>query len=137
MKPLSKHQLIELLPADESTLDAALRRFETAAPVLCREPGYCKQLVAEGWMEASQINWKGTPAFIIAWRVTPDGGFWLELAQALGVGAPFDILVAAIEQLASEKHARYFRFLTMRRGLVRLAQQRGCTPEAVLLTKVL
>jgi hypothetical protein len=137
MKTLSPDELVELLPADERTLNAALRRFESAAPVLCREPGFCKQLVAEGWMEASQIAWQGIPAFVVAWRVTLDKGFWVEIAQTLGIAAPFDVLSDTLEQLAREKGCRYIRFVTMRRGLVRLAQQRGYTPEAVLLTKLL
>jgi hypothetical protein len=135
MKPLSTEELVELLPADGATLNSALRRFEVAAPVLCREPGFCKQLVDEGWMEASKIIWRDKPAFLIAWRVTPDSGFWVELAQSLGASAPFDVLTDAVEQLARVKGCRYIRFLTMRRGLLRLAQQRGYTPEAVLLAK--
>ena len=137
MKPLSPDELIELVTPDAAMLDAALRRFDTAAPVLCREPGYCKQLVDEGWLQSTQINWQGRPVFVIAWHVTPDGGFWLDIAQTLGAGAPFDVLVRAVEGFARQQHCRYIRFLTMRRGLVHLAQQRGYSPEAVLLTKLL
>jgi hypothetical protein len=137
MKPMTTDQLVQLLPPDEATVDAALRRFEVAAPVLCREPGHCRHLVDEGWMASSQINWNDKPAFLIAWRVTDDGGFWLELAQTLGSGAPFDVLTETVERLAREKRCRYIRFLTLRRGLVHLAQSRGCRPEAVLLTKIL
>ena len=118
-------------------VDAAMRQFEVAAPVLCREPGYCRELITEGWMIPTQINWNGRPAFVFTWHVTSDNGFWLDVVQTLGLGAPFDVLVHAVEQFAREKRCRYIRFLTLRRGLVRLAQERGYTPEAVLLTKLL
>ena len=137
MKPLTADELVELLPPDEATLDAALRRFDVASPGFCREPGYCKQLIDEGWMTPAQINWNGKPAFIITWHLAPDGGFWLDLAQTLDSGAPFDVLTDSIERIAREKRCRYIRFLTLRRGLVRLTQQRGYRPETVMFTKLL
>jgi len=137
VKPLNPEQLVELVAPDDAVLNSALRKFEVAAPVLCREPGYCAELVSEGWMEPAQINWNGAPAFVITWHVTTDNGFWLDIAQSLGAGAPFDVLVHAVEQFARSKRCRYIRFLTLRRGLVPLAHQHGYKPEAVLLTKTL
>lgn len=137
MKPIAPDELVELLSPEDAMVDVALRQFEFTAPVLFREPGCCRQLIAEGWTTASQINWQGRPAFVVTWHVTPDGGFWLDIAQTLGTRAPFAVLVAAMEQFAREKVCRYIRFLTLRRGLVTLAQQHGYAAEAVLLSKLL
>jgi hypothetical protein len=137
MNTLSTEQLIELLPPDDAVLDRALQRFELTAPVLCREPGYCRQLIAEGWTNPSQINWRGRPAFVITWHVTSDRGLWLDIAQSLYAGAPTEALVNAVETLARQQKARYIRWLTLRRGLVRIGQRNGYRPEAVLLVKPL
>ena len=137
MKTLSAEHLIELLPPNDAVLDQALRRFDLTAPALCREPGYCKQLVAEGWTNPSQINWKGRPAFVVTWHVTSDRGFWLDIAQSLYTGAPTEALFNAVETLARQQNARYIRWLTLRRGLVKLGQRHGYQPEAAVLVKPL
>ncbi len=137
MKTLNADQLVELLWPDTATLNKALEQFDIASPALCREPGYCRELVAEGWTEPAQINWHGKPAFLITWRVTSDRGFWIDIAQTLNAAAPFSVLVQAGERLAALKQARYIRFLTMRRGLVKLAREFGYQPEAVLMVKPL
>lgn len=134
---MKTEELIELLPPNDSLLNSAMRKFEVAAPVLCRDAGYCKQLLDEGWMQPLQINWRGIPAYLITWHITSDRGFWLDIAQTLNAGAPFEVLVGTVENLAREKGCRYVRYLTVRRGLVWLGQQLGYTPEAALLTKVL
>jgi len=135
VKTLSPGELIELIVPDQAMVDAALRRFDATAPALCREPGYCRQLVAEGFLEAAVIHWQGEPAFFLCWRMTSDRGLWIDIAQTLSAGAPTDVLFDGVALLADREHARYIRFLTMRRGLVKLAQQRGYQPEAVLLVQ--
>ena len=137
MKTLSPTELIELLKPDAASLDQALRAFDAAAPVLCREPGYVKRLVDEGFMEASEVHWQGRPAFLVTWHVTNDRGFWLDVAQTLNGGAPFAVLIEATERLAREHGCRYVRFLTLRRGLVKLTAAHAYHAEAVMLTKVL
>ena len=137
MKTLVPDELIELLPASDDLVNEALKRFEFAAPVLCREPGYCKQLVSEGWTQPVQINFRGKPAFVVSWHVTSDRGFWLDIAQTLNAGAPVNVLFAGVELIARRQNARYIRFQTMRRGLVKLSKDRGYKPEAVLMVKPL
>jgi hypothetical protein len=140
VKTLTPTELIELLPPNAAMVDAAMRQFELAAPVLCREPGYCRELISEGWTIPQQVNFRGRPAFLFTWHVTSDSGFWLDIVQTLrngAPGAPFEVLVWAVEQFARAKGSRYIRFLTLRRGLVQLAQQQGYNPEAVLMTKLL
>ena len=116
-------------------VDAALRKFEFTAPALCREPGYCRELITEGFMEPAQINWRNEPAFFFGWRLTTDRGLWLDVAQTLSGGAPIEVLVHGVLTLADQKGARYIRFLTMRRGLVKVAQQHGFRAEAVVMVK--
>jgi len=118
-------------------LDAAMRSFDTAAPVLCREPGYCRELMAEGWISPIKVEWNDSPAYILGFRMTNDRGLWIEIAQTLNGGAPMEVLVKGVSLLADRQRARYVRFLTMRRGLVSIAQQHGYHAEAVLLTKPL
>ena len=137
MKALTKTELIELCPPDGATLAGALSRFETAAPVLCREHGYCRELIAEGWSKPVQINCAGRPVFLICYRQTFDGGFWVDIAQTLNGGAPTAVMFETVEKLARQSGARYMRFATMRRGLVKLACQFGFEPEAVLCVKQL
>ena len=137
MKTLVPDELIELLPASEETVNEALKRFEFAAPVLCREAGYCKELVSEGWTTPAQINFRGAPAYLVTWHVTSDRGFWLDIAQTLNARVPVNVLFAGVELIARRQNARYIRYQTMRRGLVKLGKERGYKPEAVLMVKPL
>ena len=135
MKPLTPKDLIELIPPEPATVDAALRKFEFTAPALCREPGYCRELFDEGFITPAQINWGDSPAFFLGWRLTTDRGLWVDVAQTLSGGAPIEVLVNGVFAIADQKGARYVRFLTMRRGLVKVAQQHGFRAEAVLMVK--
>jgi len=137
VRTISPAELIELLPPDPGLVEAAMRRFDTTAPVLCREPGYCRELMAEGWIAPIKVEWNHEPAYILGFRMTTDRGLWIEIAQTLNGGAPMEVLVKGVSLLAGRERARYVRFLTMRRGLVRIAQQDGYHAEAVLLTKPL
>ncbi len=137
MKTLTPDELIELLPPTPQQLENGLAAFELSAPILCREPGYLKQLIAEGWIETAVVNVAGRPAFLIGWHLTPDQGFWFDLVVTLGAQAPYTACVAAIERLAREKRCRYIRWVTLRRGIVKWATEQGYTAEAVILTKKL
>ena len=112
-----------------------MRRFEITAPALCRKPGYCRELVDEGFLEPLQINWLGAPAYFLGWRMTTDRGLWIDIAQTLIASAPADVLWNGVAMLAERERAAYIRFLTMRPGLVKLAQRHGYQPEAVLMVK--
>ncbi len=137
MKTLSPDALVELLPPTPQQLEDGLARFELSAPILCREPGYLKTLIAEGWMETATVNVGGRPAFLIAWHVTPDQGFWFDAVITLGAEVPYTVCVDAVERLARDKRCRYIRWVTLRRGIVKWAKEQGYAPEAVILTKKL
>jgi hypothetical protein len=137
VKTLTVHDLIELLPPEPAMVDAAMRRFDSMAPALCREAGYCRELMTEGFITPLQIKFRGQPAYIIGWRMTTDRGLWIEVAQTLSAGAPTEVLIEAVSMLADRERPRYVRFLTARRGLARLGTTHGYRAEAVLLTKTL
>jgi hypothetical protein len=137
MRTLSQDQIVELLPCEGALVDEALRKFESAAPLLCREAGRMKHLVDEGWIKLGLVQVNGVDAFVIGWRLAPDGGFWVEVAQSLGSGASLRSFIAIVDRLAVEARAPYVRCATYRRGLVRMLRGAGYVPEAVVLTKVL
>lgn len=138
MKTLNPTELVELLPPTPQQLEYGLAAFELTAPILCREPGYLKTLAAEGWLKTSIVRVNGVPGWLIGWHMTPDRGFWFDVVITLGESqAPYSTCVAAVERLAREQKARYIRWVTLRRGIVKWAQEQGYTPEAVILTKML
>jgi hypothetical protein len=137
VKTLKPDELIELLPATPQQLTDLLAKFELAAPILCREPGYVKHLAAEGWIENSIVAIGGRQAFLIGWHITPDQGFWFDVVITLHTGAPYTACVEAVEQLARQRRCKYIRWVTLRRGIVKWAQDLGYTAEAVILTKKL
>lgn len=137
MKKLTTDELVALLPPTPQQLEDGLARFELSAPICCREPGYIKQLIAEGWMEASVVSVGGRPAFFVAWHVTPDQGFWFDVVVTLGAEVPYTACATAIEGMARERGCRYIRWVTLRRGIVHWAKLQGYTAEAVILTKKL
>jgi len=137
VKTLSPDQLIELIAPEPALVDDAMRRFDITAPALCREPGYCRELIEEGWITPLQINWRDAPAFVVGWRMTTDRGLWIEVAQTLAAGAPTEALIDGVYLLSQREGARYIRFLTARRGLVKLGQQHGYHAEAIMLVKSL
>lgn len=138
MTTLTPTELIELLPVELKDVDAILHRFEIAAPIECRDPGYVQRLVDEGFMKLHFICWHGKRAYLIGWHLSADNGFWLDLVQTLDAGAPASAGVEGTERLARSLNARYVRWVTLRRGIARkLADRFGYKPEAVILTKVL
>ena len=137
MKHLSENELIELIAPTPLVLERGLASFEVTAPILCREVGYLKQLVSEGWVETKVVVVNGEPAYLIGWHITPDQGFWFDFVVTLGSAASYQACVVAIERLAHEKKCRYVRWVTLRRGIAKWAKEQGYTAEAVILTKKL
>jgi hypothetical protein len=134
VKLLSTEQLIELLPVNDTDV---FRQFEIAAPIMARDPGYIKWLVDEGWLTVRQLNHNGKPSHLFGWHMSADGGFWLDVVFALSDPIPQERFIEQIEAFARGQMAKYIRWVTLRRGIVRWAEQAGYTPEAVILTKLL
>ena len=139
MKTLSTKQLIELLPAQTRHLDT-LDEFEALAPVLCRDRGYCRQLVDAGDTRPEVVLVDGREAALVTWHLSSDRGLWIDIAQTLrrpgeALRSETVVLFEAADVIRRREKAAYTRFLTKRRGLAHLAGRHGFTPEAVLLTK--
>jgi hypothetical protein len=137
MKTLSAQELIELLPPTPDELGDGLAAFELSAPVMCREPGYLKELIDEGWMQASTIHVNGRPAFLIGWHISTDRGLWFDFVQSLSPDSDHAVAITTVERLAAQNGCRYVRWTTLRRGIVKWAQDFGYIPEAIILTKKL
>lgn len=138
MRVLTQDELIELLPATPAQVETCLAAFELAAPILCREPGYVKLLAAEGWIQTNVVAVDSEPAYLIGWHVTPDRGFWFDVVVSVnGRQIPYNQVAAIVEKLAKEKHCRYVRWVTLRRGIAKWARDIGYQAEAVILTKKL
>lgn len=136
MKLLTPTALVSLLPAGDELVNGALERFELLAPMLFREPGFCRTAVAEGWTTPQVVCVRGEPAYFITYHSAPDGGLWIDIAQRLDAGADIFALEAGINQLARRERARYIRMTTARRGLAEICQRSGgYQVEAVLMCK--
>jgi len=135
MKLLTPAQLIELLPVEPDLEDFALSRFEMLTPTEWRQPGFCRAAVAAGWTQPLQVNVNGKPAYVLTYRVTSDGGLWIDICQSLASGVAYEALAKAVDQLARKMQRRYIRFTTARRGIVKSAVAYGYQPEAVMMGK--
>lgn len=137
MKPLVPTDLVELLPADPDFTAATLLRFEDLTPTLARTPGDVLRWVQAGGSTPAIVSVNNVPAYLLCYRVTSDGGLFVDIAQTLDSTATLTALDAALRQLERKHQVKYTRFLTKRAGLAKIGQELGFTPEAVLLTRVL
>lgn len=136
MKPMTPTQLVELLPADPATADAALRQFEALTPLGFREPGQMRRLVEEGFTIPTVIAVRDVPSYLLTYHLTPDGGLFIDVAQTLkGSEATFADWAVGVNQLAAREGSRYIRFTTKRRGLAAISQPYGFTPISVVMGK--
>lgn len=137
MKTISANECVELLPASAEVVAAGLVRFEDLISTRFWKRGDCKRMIDEGWITAKVIAINDTPAYLLGYHFTDDGGMWIDLLQSLVPKADGAAANVAIDMIAAQAGRRYIRFYTARRGLVQFQQRFGYLPEAVLLTKAL
>lgn len=135
MKLLAPNEMVSLLPAEIAEATADLLRFESLTPTIARAPGDVVAAVQSGSIKAVTVSVNAVPAYLLGFHLSRDGGLWIDIAQTLDSTATFAALNEAIHHLARTHQARYTRLTTARRGLVRVCQAFGFTPEAVLLTR--
>lgn len=119
---------------DPATITDLLESFENVTPTMFREPGFVQKYLRSPGVQTAAIKIGDLTAYIIAFRITNDNGFWVELAKS-NTGGDTDTLFQVISQTAEKLGCKYIRFTTSRHGLVKLAQAKGYTAEAVLMTK--
>jgi hypothetical protein len=132
---LSAEKLVECLPASLPDAIKHLAGFETACPISFASPGYVRRAILEGETTVNVLAVDGTPAFLLGWRITADGGLWVDLCQSLHTGHDFAHVIKGAEMIARNHAARYIRFATHRAGLARRCQSFGYVPESLVLTK--
>lgn len=129
--------MIELLPCPPDVAEAAARKFDAVAPVLCRDKGFLHRATLEGWTNAEQVNVDGQAAFVIWWHNSLDRGLWIDAAETLRNEGNPAALVLAAEAIAKREGATYIRFMTIRPGLIKVTQQGGFMVEGLCLCKQL
>lgn len=134
MRKLNEQQLISLLPPDNDAVCQAISAFESVAPVNSYSKGYLAKAVAEGHYIPLQVNLQDVPHQILFFSVTLDGGLWIHAAQTI---KPYhiDLTFAAAETLRQQQQCSYIRFMTIRAGMVRAAQNHGYIVEGVVISK--
>lgn len=135
MKFLCENELVELLPATPEASAEPLRAFEQVTPTDFRDPGFLKRAIDEGWTNPAFVCVADVPVYFLTYRLTDDGGLWIDILQSMNRGGTLAQVNAAVEHLAREKNRRYIRMTTKRRGLLVESARFGFKPEAVLLVK--
>jgi hypothetical protein len=135
MKPLAANDLISMLPAEPDFTERTLLRFESLTPTVAREPGEIVRWIQSGGSKPVVVSVNNVPAYLLCYRVTGDGGLFVDIAQTLDSSASISALNEAVGQLETQHAVRYTRFLTKRAGLAKIAETLGFTPEAILLTR--
>jgi len=135
VKLLTPHELIETLPADDATVRSALALFDEILPCDLRDPGVCLAAYKDGHVQATTVNVDGSPAHLLLHHLTYDRGLYIDVAKGLREGGRAADIFAGVDQIASARGAKYILFATVRRGLVRLAQEHGYSPCSINLLK--
>lgn len=137
MKTLQSQQMIALLPCPLNVAETAAQKFEAVAPVLCRNKGFLHRATLEGWTNAEQVCVDGEASFVLWWHNSLDRGLWIDAAETMRETGNPGALVLAAEAIAKREGATYIRFMTVRPGLIKVAQNGGFKVEGVCLYKQL
>lgn len=115
---------------------AMARYFDGIDPLCTLEE--LKRAQLEGFLEAIQINDGDKPQYAIWFNIGCDGGFHVNAAcQLCENPVGLNSMVAAVEDLARSRGAKYVRFNSSRVGLIARTQELGYEPIATCMRKTL
>lgn len=134
MKLLSQSQLLAYLPATEAETAQAIADFDAIAPTLFHKPGSLKRMVSEGFVEPLTVTVDGEAVLVLFVSFSPDSGLWIHAAQAIKTTS-LQVTFTAAEFIQRDKRLSYTRFMTVRRGMVETALQRGFKIDGLILSK--
>lgn len=137
MKFLSVDQMCVLLPAEDTTIDRADRKFNVLLSRADGDKERLKRLTGNGTLQTFQINYASSPAGIV-WYRTEDGKFILDTLISVDNTLDFmPLAVEAIKRVAVAKGCHTVEGVASRSGIVKQWMSLGAYPVGVMLRKEL
>ena len=127
---------------DGATADCLSRAEETmrALTPAGAESNWLRYGVQEGFYRTTTVTVNGNPSVVLYyWISACDKGLIITAAAAInGFNDPENFAVNhALDILANKLGCKYIQFQTRRKGLLKLATQRGFFPDTITMTKIL
>ncbi len=135
MKVVTLSQAVTLVAATAAMVEAASDLFDDVGCVQFSNRGQFKRLVAEGFMDATQVDVDGKAAFVLFHGKTADDGLAINGCQSLRSGVSIDAAFVAAEAIRQRDNLKHIRFASIRSGLLEMAARHGYSFETVVMRK--
>lgn len=127
--------MIDLLPIGHVGSERVAQQFESLAPANCRGDRWLSRSITTGETKVEQVQFNGVPAFLFWWHKSVDSGLWVDGCQSYDNDVDIAVAFAAASKLKYREGCSYVRFMTIRRGLAKVAQDFGYMVEGLILCK--